>query len=292
MGFRMPTLTTSLGPLRSLFAWVKIEHTLLALPLALTGSILAQGGLPGFQVLLLVMLAFAGARAAAMGFNRLVDRHLDAANPRTAGREIPTGKVGFAGAWGLVTGSSAVYFLAAWGLNEVCFRLSPFALAVLFGYSYTKRFTVLCHLFLGICLGMAPIAGWIAVTGGFSWIPVVLAVGVVFWVAGFDVIYACQDVVFDRQEGLHSIPAKFGSRQALRFAAAAHVSAFALFVAAGALAGLNWPFYLLILVTGGLLYWEHRLVSPEDLSRLDLAFFKINSMVSGSLLAAVWFGLP
>ncbi|MEW6350696.1 MAG: UbiA-like polyprenyltransferase [Thermodesulfobacteriota bacterium] len=285
-------LTASLGTARSLLSLVKIEHTLFALPLALTGTILAQRGLPGLRVLVLVILAFAGARAAAMGFNRLVDRHLDAANPRTAGREIPTGKVGLAQAWVLVTGACVVYFLAAWALNELCFALSPFALAVLLGYSYTKRFTMLCHVFLGISLGMAPIAGWIAVTGGFSWIPVILALGVVFWVAGFDVIYACQDVAFDRQEGLHSIPARFGSAKALRFAAAAHFAAFSLFVAAGASANLAWPFYVLIAVTGGLLYWEHRLVSPTDLSRLDLAFFKVNSMISGSLLAAVWFGLP
>ncbi len=292
MGLIMQPLTARVGTVRNLLSLVKIEHTLFALPLALTGSILAERGLPGLRVLLPVMLAFAGARAAAMGFNRLVDRHLDAANPRTSAREIPSGKVSLAQAWGLVTCSGAVYFAAAWALNDACLYLSPFALAMLLGYSYTKRFTLLCHVFLGMCLGMAPIAGWIAVTGGFSWIPVVLAVGVVFWVAGFDVIYACQDAAFDRQEGLHSIPARFGSRNALRFAAAAHLSAFSLFVSAGALADLDWPFYLLILTTGALLFWEHRLISPDDLSRLDLAFFKVNSMVSGSLLAAVWFGLP
>ncbi|MBI4961881.1 MAG: UbiA family prenyltransferase [Desulfomonile tiedjei] len=276
---------------RRLLALVKIEHTLFGFPLALTGAILAARGLPEVKVLALIIVAFASARAAAMAFNRVVDRHSDAANPRTAAREIPSGLVRPAQAWGLVVVACAVFFLAAWGLNEVCLFFSPLVLAILIGYSYTKRFTWLCHIFLGLCLGLAPIAGWLAVTPQWSWIPVVFALGVVFWVAGFDMIYACQDVDFDRTSGLHSLPAKLGTRAALRLAGAAHLLAFAFFLSAGALANLNWSFYILSLITAGLLLWEHRIVRPDDLTRLDLAFFKVNSMVSLSLIAAVSSGL-
>lgn len=280
--------TTMLWRLLSL---VKIEHTLFALPLALTGSVLAAGGMPSPRVLGLVALAFAGARTAAMAFNRLADRQLDALNPRTASREIPSGTINVFQAWALVLVAVATYFLAALALNRVCFYLSPVALAILLAYSYTKRFTWLCHFFLGLCLGLAPVAGWLAVRGGVEWTPVVLGIGVLFWVAGFDVIYACQDVEFDRKVKLHSVPAWLGTGTALRLAGFAHVAAICLFMLAGRLAELNWPFYLLSLVTCGLLYWEHRLLHPDDLSRLDLAFFNVNSMVSFSLLVAVWFGL-
>lgn len=278
--------------LRRLLSLVKIEHTLFALPLAFTGSILAARGMPNLKVLGLVALAFAGARTSAMAFNRLADRHLDALNPRTADREIPSGQINVFQAWALVVLAMGTYFLAALALNWVCFYLSPVALAILLAYSYSKRFTWLCHFFLGLCLGLAPVAGWLAVTGGVDWTPVVLGVGVLFWVAGFDVIYACQDVEFDRKAKLHSVPAWFGTRTALSLAGLAHIAAICLFMLAGKLAGLNWPFYLLSLVTCGLLYWEHRLLHPDDLSRLEVAFFNVNSMVSFSLLAAVWFGLP
>lgn len=278
--------------LRRLLSLVKIEHTLFALPLAFTGSILAARGVPNLKVLGLVALAFAGARTSAMAFNRLADRHLDALNPRTANREIPSGQINMYQAWALVIIAVGTYVLAALALNWVCFYLSPVALTILLAYSYSKRFTWLCHFFLGLCLGLAPVAGWLAVTGGVEWTPVVLGIGVLFWVAGFDVIYACQDVEFDRRAKLHSVPAWLGTRTALRLAGLAHIAAICLFMLAGKLAGLNWPFYLMSLVTCGLLYWEHRLLHPEDLSRLDVAFFNVNSMVSFSLLAAVWFGLP
>jgi 4-hydroxybenzoate polyprenyltransferase len=277
---------------RRLLSLVKIEHTLFALPLAFTGSILAAKGMPSLRVLGLVALAFAGARTAAMAFNRLADRHLDALNPRTADREIPSGQINVYQAWALVVIAVGTYFIAAWALNWVCFSLSPVALAILLAYSYSKRFTWLCHLFLGLCLGLAPVAGWLAVTGQIEWTAVVLGIGVLFWVAGFDVIYACQDVEFDRRHRLHSVPAWLGTRVALRLASLAHIAAICLFMLAGKLAELNWPFYLLSLVTCGLLYWEHKLLHPDDLSRLDLAFFNVNSMVSFSLLVAVWFGLP
>ncbi len=274
-----------------LFSLVKIEHTLFALPLALTGSILAARGMPSLKVLGLIALAFAGARTAAMAFNRLVDRDLDALNPRTANREIPSGQINVRQAWALVVVAVGVYFLSALALNRVCFFLSPVALAILLAYSYTKRFTWMCHLFLGLCLGLAPVAGWLAVAGRVDWIPAILGTGVLFWVAGFDIIYACQDVEFDRMVKLHSLPAWLGTRAALRSAGLAHIAAVCLFMLTGRLAGLNRTFYLLGLVTCGLLYLEHRLLHPDDLSRLDLAFFNVNSLVSFSLLVAVWFGL-
>ena len=275
-----------------LLSLIKIEHTLFALPLALSGCILAARGLPEVRTLGLVAVAFAAARTAAMAFNRLADSRIDALNPRTAEREIPSGHVSTFQAGGLVLASSVTYFLAAWALNDVCFRLSPAALAILLGYSYTKRFTWLCHIFLGLCLGLAPVAGWLAVRESLDWAPMVLGIGVLFWVAGFDIIYACQDVEFDRQTNLHSLPAWLGTPRALKLAALAHATACALFMLAGALAGLRWTFYGVSLITCGLLYWEHHLVKPEDLSRLDLAFFNVNSMVSFSILVAIWFGLP
>lgn len=277
---------------RRLLSLIKIEHTLFALPLALSGSILAARGLPNAWTLVWVAVAFAAARTAAMAFNRLADRKLDALNPRTADREIPTGKVSANQVRMLVLVAVGIYFLAAWALNPLCFMLSPIALAILLGYSYTKRFTWLCHVFLGLCLGMAPIAGWIAVLGTVDWPPVVLGFGVLFWVAGFDTIYACQDVDFDRSASLHSVPAWLGTRRALQLAALSHVIALALFLLTGLLSDLGWGFYLLSLITCALLYWEHSLVKPEDLSRLDLAFFNVNSMVSFSVLVAIWCGLP
>lgn len=286
-----PFHTEFLETTRRLMGLVKVEHTLFGLPLALTGAILAARGLPNGRVLALVIVAFAGARAAAMGFNRLADRDLDSANPRTAEREMPSGLVKSDQAWGLVMFSSGIYFLAAWGLNDVCLLFSPLVLGLLLGYSYTKRFTTLCHIFLGLCLGLAPIAGWLAVTPQWSWIPAVLALGVIFWVAGFDMIYACQDVDFDRSSGLYSLPARLGTHAGLRLAAVSHALAFSFFLLTGVLASMSWPFYIFILVTAGLLFWEHRLVRPDDLTRLDLAFFKVNSMVSISLIAAISLGL-
>jgi 4-hydroxybenzoate polyprenyltransferase len=276
---------------RRLLELVKIEHTLFALPLALTGAVLAARGIPALRTLGLVLVAFTAARTAAMAFNRLADRHLDALNPRTANREIPTGLIKPGQVRLMLAGACGIYFLAAWALNDLCFTLSPLALAVLLGYSYTKRFTWLCHAILGLCLGLAPLAGWMAVAGTWAWAPAVLGMGVLFWVAGFDIIYACQDVDFDRATALQSVPARLGTARALRVAAISHVVAFSLFLTAGLLAGLGWQFYLLSLITAALLCLEHRLIEPTDLTRINTAFFTVNSTVSLSLLVAVWFGL-
>ena len=277
--------------MKTLFSLIKIEHTLFALPLALTGAVLGARGMPPVPILLLMAVAFTAARAAAMAFNRIADRHLDAQNPRTANREIPSGTLSVSRVWGLVMVSIAVFLAASWAINPLCGKLAPLALVVLLGYSYTKRFTSLCHYLLGLALGMAPVAGWIAVTGTVAPAPIILGLGVIFWTAGFDTLYACQDVEFDRNMGLHSIPAKLGTKKALKVAAMSHVAAFLLFILAGALASLGVGFYLFSMVTGALLVWEHRLITPDDLTHLDMAFFKVNSMVSASLLLAVVAGL-
>ena len=277
--------------MKTLFSLIKIEHTLFALPLAFTGAVLGARGLPPILVLLLMAVAFTAARASAMAFNRIVDRHLDAQNPRTADREIPSGALSVPKVWLLITLSIAVFLMASWAINPPCGKLAPFALVVLLGYSYTKRFTSLCHYLLGLALGMAPVAGWIAVTGTLALAPIVLGLGVIFWTAGFDTLYACQDVEFDLQMGLHSIPARLGTKKALKVAALSHMAAFLLFILAGALSSLGVGFYLFSIVTGGLLIWEHRLITPDDLTRLDMAFFRVNSLVSASLLLAVIAGL-
>jgi 4-hydroxybenzoate polyprenyltransferase len=277
--------------LKTLFSLIKIEHTLFALPLALTGAVLGARGMPPVPILLLMAVAFTAARAAAMAFNRIADRHLDAQNPRTANREIPSGTLSVSRVWGLVMVSIAVFLAASWAINPLCGKLAPLALVVLLGYSYTKRFTSLCHYLLGLALGMAPVAGWIAVTGTVAPAPIILGLGVIFWTAGFDTLYACQDVEFDRNMGLHSIPARFGTKKALKIAALSHMAAFLLFILAGALASLGPGFYVLSIITGTLLIWEHRLITPDDLTRLDMAFFRVNSLVSASLLLAVIAGL-
>ncbi len=271
--------------LKKLFSLIKIEHTLFALPLALTGAVLGARGLPPILVLLLMAVAFTAARASAMAFNRIADRHLDAKNPRTADREIPSGTLSLSQVWGLIIVSIAVFLAASWAINPLCGKLAPFALVVLLGYSYTKRFTHLCHYLLGLALGIAPVAGWIAVTGTFAPAPIVLGLGVIFWTAGFDTLYACQDIEFDRNMGLHSIPARLGTKKALK------VAAFLLFILAGALSSLGVGFYIFSIITGGLLIWEHRLITPDDLTRLSMAFFRVNSLVSASLLLAVIAGL-
>jgi len=277
--------------LKTLFSLIKIEHTLFALPLALTGAVLGARGMPTILILLLMAVAFTAARASAMAFNRIADRHLDAQNPRTADREIPSGALSVPKVWLLIIVSIVVFLAASWTINPLCGKLAPFALVVLLGYSYTKRFTPFCHYLLGLALGMAPVAGWIAVTGTIAPAPMVLGLGVIFWTAGFDTLYACQDVEFDRNMGLHSIPARLGTKKALKVAVLSHIAAFLLFIVVGVLASLGVGFYLFSIITGALLVWEHRLITPDDLTHLDMAFFKVNSMVSGSLLLAVIAGL-
>ncbi len=266
---------------------IKFEHTVFALPLAYVGALWAAGGWPGWGKALWILAAMVGARSAAMACNRLVDHRLDAANPRTRDRALPRGELGRGAVIVFLAASVALFFLAAAGLNWTCFALSPMALFVVLGYSWTKRFTWLSHVLLGLSLALAPLGGYLAVAETLSGAILVFAGGVICWVAGFDVIYACQDIDFDRRVGLHSIPARLGGRTALVLSSLFHALAWALFLTAGVMSGLGWPYYLGLAVVGGLLLVEHRLVSPDDLSRLEAAFFTVNSYVSLALLAAV-----
>ena len=268
--------------LRDGLGLVKFSHSVFALPFALMGAWLAAGGVPAPRVLGLVVVAAVAARTAAMGFNRLVDRHIDAANPRTAERELPAGRVTPAQARGLVLLSSAVFIAAAFALNTACGLASPLVLLVLLGYSYAKRFTALVHFWLGLALGLAPPAAWLAVRGDFAGdllVPLSLGLAVLTWVAGFDLIYACQDASFDRDRGLHSVPAKLGVARSLLIARGLHVATVALLALVMTRADLGWLFAASLVGAALLLVWEHSIVSPDDLSRVNMAFFTLNGWV-------------
>ena len=260
---------------------IQFSHSVFALPFALTSAALAVEGIPPpWRKLVWILVAMVGARSAAMGVNRLADHAIDGKNPRTASRELPSGRLRRREVWGFVGLSSAAFVLAAAMLNPLCLALSPLALAIVFGYSYTKRFTTLSHVALGLALAIAPVGAWLAIRGAFALPPIVLALAVLLWVAGFDVIYACQDVDFDRREGLHSLPARLGVARALLLARAMHFAAVALLASLYALVPLH-PLYLGgVGLIGLLLLYEHSLVHPEDLSRVDAAFFTTNAWVS------------
>lgn len=268
---------------------IKIEHTLFALPFALTAMVLAAGGWPPARIVFWIVVAMVGARSAAMGFNRLVDREIDAENPRTASRALPAGLLGPGFVAAFVVASLALLLLAAWKLNPLCVKLVMVAIPVLLGYSYTKRFTWLAHLTLGVALGGAPLGAWIAVTGAFAPAPFVLSGAVVTWVAGFDVLYALQDEAFDRARGLHSIPARFGAAPALAISAALHVTTLALLAALPALypPGLGVVYWIGWAGCLALLAYQHAIVRPDDLSRLNAAFFTANGVLAVWLFAAV-----
>jgi 4-hydroxybenzoate polyprenyltransferase len=264
---------------------IRFSHSVFALPFALASATLAarEGGVTLRQIAWIVV-AMVSARSAAMGVNRLADHGLDARNPRTASRELPRGVLSRREAWGFVAVSVAVFVVAAGRLNPLCLALSPVALGIVFGYSYTKRFTALSQLALGVSLAVAPVGAWLAIRGRFDAVPLVLGLAVVFWVAGFDTIYACQDADFDRREGLHSIPARLGVERALLVARVLHVGAVVALLALFALAPLH-PLYVAgVGAVAALLAWEHTLVRPDDLSRVMQAF-NLNGWVSLGYLA-------
>ena len=264
--------------------FVKLPHTVFALPFALVGATLASYVRPVTGMKLLwIVIAFTSARFAAMGFNRIVDRRIDAANPRTARREIPAGVIGVVEASIAVALASALFVLAAWRLNPLCLALSPLALAWVFFYSFTKRFTRWSHLVLGFGLAIAPVGGYLAITGTWSdpwWMLIALAVAVATWVGGFDILYALQDVEFDREHGLHSIPAMLGEGSALLLARALHAITILALALAGVAAGAAWLYAAGVIVAALLLLYEHSLVRVNDLSRLDAAFFTMNGVIS------------
>jgi len=260
---------------------VMLPHTLFALPFALTAVVLASYRTAvDLVTLLLIVVAFTGARSAAMGFNRLIDQSVDAANPRTRGRHLPAGRLTRSQAALFVLGSVAAFEIAAWALGRLPFALSPVALALVFFYSYTKYFTSISHLVLGLCLSIAPVGAYIAVTGSFYLGIFVLAAAVVFWVAGFDIIYSLQDEQFDRRSGLFSLPAKLGASRALTLSRVFHLLSFLLLCAVGLFFPIGAFYWAGCLLVGSMLIYEHRLVSPEDISRVNAAFFTVNGAVS------------
>ncbi len=265
---------------------VKIEHSVFALPFALMGLFLASQGSPGVLPTVTLVLAMVAVRSFAMAVNRLADVKIDSRNPRTQERPLVTGELsrGFTAAF--IAVCAGVFILACGLMNTLCFKLSFVALAWSAFYSVTKRFTWLCHFVLGSVLGLAPIAGWISFDPSFAWTWLLLAAAVTLWVAGFDILYACQDIEFDRSQGLFSIPARFGLEKALAVARQGHMAAAALFLLAGATAGLSWPYFLGAALVGGILYVEHRLISPRDMSRVNMAFFTMNGFVAILLFAA------
>lgn len=265
---------------------VAFPHTIFALPFALMGMMLGVNGRPAADQFLWILAAMVGARSAAMSFNRIADRRFDAANPRTAGRPLPSGRLGLGWAITILIASSLLLVTAAWMLNPLCFALSPLALAIVLGYSYMKRFTWLTHMMLGLSLAVAPVGAWIAVSGPVSAVPVLLATAVLCWTAGFDIIYACQDVGFDRNQGLKSIPARFGVAASLRLSSFLHVLMIVALALMGSLAGLGAFFFAGLGLTSAFLIYEHRLVKPDDLSRINLAFFTMNGWTSVVLCLA------
>ncbi len=270
-----------LSDLRETGEMIAFKHTIFALPFAVVSLITAAApSWPSLATWLWVALAMVSARTAAMSFNRLADHTIDADNPRTATRALPAGRLGRPFAWAVTAVSAALFLVAAGALNPLCLALAPPALAVLLGYSYTKRFTAASHLFLGFSLGIAPVGAWIAVTGGLAWPPLVLGCAVCFWVAGFDVIYSLQDEDFDRDHGLHSLPARIGGQRALRFARCLHLAAFAGFFAFAMAAGGGPVRITAVAVAGFLLAGQHRLISADDLEHIDAAFFSSNGLLA------------
>jgi 4-hydroxybenzoate polyprenyltransferase len=263
---------------------VRLPHTVFALPFALVGVILASYLAPiTWSAVVWVVVAFTSARFAAMGFNRIVDREIDARNPRTRSREIPSGAMSVREATVAVALASVVFLLSAWQLNRLCLLLAPLALAWVLFYSYTKRFTRWSHLVLGVGLSIAPVGGYLAITGYWStpwWMLVALAVAVSTWVGGFDMLYALQDVSFDRENGLYSVPATFGEANALRIARVMHFLTVAALAIGGIGAGAGAIYFAGVLVAALLLLYEHSLVRVDDFSRLDAAFFTMNGVIS------------
>ncbi len=289
----MPPNTTNppFGSFGAICRMIKIEHSIFALPFAYSGAFLAADGFPGLWDLCVLTVAMVAVRSFAMAFNRLADVAYDKKNPRTAMRPLVTGEISIAQTRLFCVFMGTLFVVACAGLNMLCFWLSLPALAWVAAYSYTKRFTWLCHFWLGTCLGLAPLAGWLSVLPTWHMTPILFFWAVTFWVAGFDIFYACMDVDFDRYTGLHSVPAHFGLEKALVIAACCHVFTALCLLLAGLSASLSGLWYVVWLLMAGLLFWEHRCVSADDLSRVNMAFFTLNGIVSVLVFVGVLLGL-
>jgi 4-hydroxybenzoate polyprenyltransferase len=289
------------GRIRTVLEMIKFEHSVFALPFALTGALLAARathqpprGWPTLRQFLWIIVAMVAARSAAMTLNRIVDLRYDKENPRTKRRALATGALSLSFAWVFTLAAVALFFVAAWQLNSLALKLAPLAIAILFFYSFTKRFTNWSHIFLGFALGISPAAAWIAVTGSLDVRILILCAAVTFWVGGFDVLYACQDIDYDKQAGLYSVPKRFGIANALLIARVMHIGVVILLSWLAYSFALPWPAWAGIAVVAALLGYEHSLVKPGDLSKLDAAFFAVNGYISLLFLlfwgaaAAVW----
>jgi len=269
--------------IRIVLEMIKVEHSVFALPFALVAALLAArvgGSLPSWRQILWIIVAMVAARSAAMTMNRIVDVDYDRRNPRTANRALPTGLLSLGFAWTFTLAASAALVLAAWQLNMLALKLSPVALTILFSYSYTKRFTAWSHLVLGLCLGISPAAAWIAIRGSLDWRMFILCAAVTLWVGGFDILYACQDIEFDRVAGLHSIPKNLGIVRALVIARLVHAFVVLLLAVLAWTFHLPWPAWAGVVVVAILLAYEHSLVKSDDLSKMNAAFFTVNGYIS------------
>ncbi|MBI4573754.1 MAG: UbiA family prenyltransferase [candidate division NC10 bacterium] len=266
--------------LRAYLEMIRFSHTIFALPFAFMGAVLAAGGIPSGDKILWILVAMVGARSGAMGMNRIADRHLDALNPRTRDRAFPQGRIAPGEALLFVVLSFSVFLLAAWMLNPLCFALAPPAILIVSGYSYTKRFTAISHLVLGLSLALAPIGAWIAVTGRIVLPAVILGAAVLFWVAGFDVLYALMDIEFDRRTGLFSIPARLGVNGGMQIARLFHAGTIGCLAVLMPLVRLGPVYAVGLLLAAGLLAYEHWLLHRHGLAKLDVAFFNVNGALS------------
>ena len=292
MQTQQPTIDSARrDKLRALMRMVKIEHSVFALPFAYIGMVLAAGGWPGLWTFLLLSVAMVAVRTWAMTFNRLADLKYDSQNPRTQGRELVTGEITQAEAKAVLVVTAVVFIACCAGLNLLCLALSPIPLIVGAAYSYTKRFSPLCHFVLGSVLGLAPLASWLGVTPEFTVTAWLFFFGVTFWVAGFDILYACQDVAFDRDQGLHSMPADLGLPGALALSTFSHICTAIFFALAGANAGLGLGWWIVWAAATAALLWQHSLIAPDDLSRVNLAFFTTNGIIGVSLFGGVLLGM-
>ena len=271
-----------------IFSDIKIQHTVFALPFAVMSAFLSAGGLPETEKLLWIIVCMVGARSAAMAFNRIVDARFDKENPRTQDRALPSGKINVGNYAVFLVASSALFIFSAWMLNSLAFYLSPLALAIVFFYSLTKRFTAFSHFWLGLAISIAPVGAWVAIREEISFTSLLLGAAVIFWLIGFDILYACMDIEADRANRLHSIPERFGIETALKMAFASHaVMVVFLLVLLEPTVLLGWVYLAGVALVAGLLVYEHSLIKKDDLSKVNMAFFNVNGIISIGLMAFV-----
>ncbi|HLG28869.1 MAG TPA: UbiA-like polyprenyltransferase [Candidatus Brocadiales bacterium] len=259
---------------------IKFSHTIFSAPFMVMSAFLAEKGMPSLRKFVIIIIALVSARSCAMAFNRLVDLRYDIDNPRTSDRAVLQQKIGCSNVWLFMIGCVVIFVLSAYALNWLSFVLSPVALGIILGYSYTKRFTSLSHLVLGLALAIAPVAAWIGIKGEFSIPPFIIALAVMLWVTGFDIIYSCQDVEYDRGAGLYSLPKKLGIKNALRLSLVSHILTILALLSLMYFSNLHIVYFIGVCLVAGLLFYEHSLVKPDDLSRVNTAFFTVNGLVS------------